>query len=527
VPRILLLVVVLAACASPRPRPPEAPPRGPVTVAIVVDQFAAWVAEERLPLLPETGGFARLRREGTWMQRVRYAHALTDTATGHAALYTGAPPRESGIWTNERIADDGKHVSLFLDPDISTIAPDGPRGPGSSPRPLKRPTLADRLVAARPEAMVISVSLKDRAAIIGAGRRPTAALWFDRGLDTFVTSSAYAPRFPGWAVPIAGHDALVARRARAWQPLDPAWIEAHAGRPDDAPGEGDLGGYGTTFPHDTRNSKDPAKAFRSSPFADEVVLDLALAAVEELHNQPVPLFLAVSLSANDYVGHLFGPESREAWDELYRLDAALGRFFAALDKRYGERGWSVVLTADHGVSRSAKVRIIQGELGERLDRVAVAEFGEGPWVAGVVDPYVELTRKARELPREKLDALMELLRRALEAEPGVLGARDTRFPPASCPPLEDESVDALICRSQPPFAVAAIYVVLGNDGFWDPDLVVGTGGNHGSVRDEDRTVPLFVRAPGRVAGGRVVTEPQSYLEFGEWVSRLLGLPDAR
>src|SRR5262245_29078282 len=41
-------------------------PHAPFAIAFVVDQLSAWVAEERFPLLPETGGFARLRREGTW-----------------------------------------------------------------------------------------------------------------------------------------------------------------------------------------------------------------------------------------------------------------------------------------------------------------------------------------------------------------------------------------------------------------------------------------------------------------------------
>ena len=75
---------------------PAAPAKMPhVVVSIVVDQFAAWIAHERLPELPSDGGFARLRREGTWVEQLRYAHAVTDTAPGHAALYTGATPSVS------------------------------------------------------------------------------------------------------------------------------------------------------------------------------------------------------------------------------------------------------------------------------------------------------------------------------------------------------------------------------------------------------------------------------------------------
>ncbi|MEM9696239.1 MAG: hypothetical protein AAGA56_27080, partial [Myxococcota bacterium] len=77
----LLASVALTGCAPPAspPGPVEMPPStGPavappseektppaVVVAMVVDQLAGWIAEERLPQLPREGGFARLVREGT------------------------------------------------------------------------------------------------------------------------------------------------------------------------------------------------------------------------------------------------------------------------------------------------------------------------------------------------------------------------------------------------------------------------------------------------------------------------------
>src|SRR5438270_499974 len=74
-------VIALDAGRSPPAAPPAAPPRSwPVVVSIVVDQEAAWIADERWPLLPADGGFARLRREGTYARDMRYAHAATDTA---------------------------------------------------------------------------------------------------------------------------------------------------------------------------------------------------------------------------------------------------------------------------------------------------------------------------------------------------------------------------------------------------------------------------------------------------------------
>src|SRR5258707_14738496 len=60
-------------------------------------------------------------------------------------------------------------------------------------------------------------------------------------------------------------------------------------------------------------------------------------------------FLAVGYSSVDYVGHEFGPRSREIQDILVRLDKDLGNLFAHLDEKIGRGNYVVALSADHGV----------------------------------------------------------------------------------------------------------------------------------------------------------------------------------
>jgi arylsulfatase A-like enzyme len=61
-------------------------------------------------------------------------------------------------------------------------------------------------------------------------------------------------------------------------------------------------------------------------------------------------YLGVSYSSVDYVGHIFGPHSREIQDVLARLDKDLAELFAHLDKKVGRGNYVVALTADHGVA---------------------------------------------------------------------------------------------------------------------------------------------------------------------------------
>lgn len=534
----LLLLLNRATAAAP-------PARAPVVVTLVIDQLGAWIADERWPLLPASGGFARLRREGT-SATIVYDYAVSDTAPGHATLLTGASPRTSGIYANEVIDEaTRRRVSILRDPATRAIASDGPRDlPSSSLAALKVPTLADALRRAHPRATIVSLSLKDRAALFGGGRAPTATIWFDAGLGRFVTGTAFASTFPSWALAHAGPDVVRAQLAKVWTPLDPAFVAAHARTPDAQDGEGDLDGIGVTFPHALARATDPAHALRATPFADELLLQLALDAVDAAPPAQ-PMLLALSLSSNDYIGHTWGPDSWEAWDELTRLDLVLGRFFAALDERFGARGWSLLLAADHGVTtmpeaitrarpwceRSAPDRwqrpcgsagrILPDELADELRVVARRALGDGDWIAGVADPYVHLTDAARALDADHRRRLHDALTVAIAAMPGVALVVDARTPPARCP--ADTGVAATICRGLVAGAPGELYVALKPGWFFDPDYVVGKGTSHGSPYLYDRAVPFVVRAPGRVAAGGVLAAPLPASSFAATAAHLLGV----
>ena len=325
---------------------PQAP--AALTVALVVDQFASWLARDRLAQLSATGGFARLRNEGTWYQDVRFAHAVTDTAPGHASLYSGKVPREHGIVANE-IWVDGHATAIVTDATTRTLAAEGQRPEVSaSVAAIDTDVVADRFKARVPKAKVYSFSLKDRGAIFGGGRHPDLDLWYDAKLGQFVSSTAFARRLPDWVMPALGQEAIKRRLDQIWMPMGPVEHEFAPFTRDDQPGESDFALYGATFPHQPSHSSQPFAAFRANPDADKVLLELGLLAIDNSPSDS-PMLLAISLSANDYIGHLFGPDSWEAKDELVRLDASLSWFFSELDRRRGPGNWSAILSADHGV----------------------------------------------------------------------------------------------------------------------------------------------------------------------------------
>jgi hypothetical protein len=560
VKRALAISLLVAGCAShapggsggnatppvPTKTPPPAVKPAPIVLALVVDQLAAWMAAERFSELPKTGGFARLLREGTYARDMRYAHAVTETSPGHAALFTGAAPYRSGIYANESVSEHSGHrQSALRDAHVKTITSDGlEHGGGIALNGIATDTVADVLRAHEPHANIVALSLKDRGAVFAGGKHPDAVIWYERDRDAFVTSTAFSPKFPSWAR-FMDDDALAALRKDPWTLLDPAFVASHAKQPDAQPGESEIFGFGSTFPHSFSSCRFPPIAFRASPRGDDALFALASAAIEA-RDIAQPMMLALSLSSYDYIGHFFGPDSWEAWDELLRLDRSLGEFFALLDRKVGADSWSAVLSGDHGgpplpeAPDAARPWCAKGEdsdfwqrpcrhagrifpdaLRDALEQAADKALGRGEWILGVASPYVFYTHSAAELPADRRKKLDEAVTKALLAQPEI----DRVYPPAiaPCPPESDESIDALACRSLWPANNDALFIVEKKGSFVDTDYDLGRGMSHGGPYLFDRSVPLLVRAPSRAPAGVVINEPISFAAYTRALSAMLGL----
>lgn len=339
-----------------------APQRPSLVVIMAVDGLST---EQLLKYRPwYVSGLKRLLDEGFIETKDRYRHINTETGPGHASLGTGAPPRVSGIVSNNWLEPDAvtgvlKSVyctdSLELDPATSRPIPSADR--------LMVDSLGDRLVASSPTSRVISFSAKDRGAILMAGRnKKHAAYWLDRGALKFTTSRAFDPPADIGALVQAfntsrmGAMNLGARFGSEWTPLGPP--ENAAQLPQPAPNrtfhDFQVPVTGLFFPH--RFAASPrglGEAYYTSPVSDELVADLATLAIRDegirLGRRGVPDLLAVSFSAHDVVSHNYGNESEETLDVLRRLDAQVARVLNALDQVVGGQ-YLLGFSADHGFS---------------------------------------------------------------------------------------------------------------------------------------------------------------------------------
>jgi len=336
------------------PKALQAPAKPKLVVLLVVDQMRGDYVDKFLGQW--TGGLKRLVEEGAWFRDAAYPYAATETCVGHSTISTGAFPSTHGMvanaWWDRK---EQKMVTCTLDPDPSAknIGYVGatPKGADTAWR-MGVPSFAEELkFQTNGATRIVTFSLKARAAITMAGHKADAATWFDGG--AWVTSSPYGMQ-PFIEEQAKSHPAK-ADFGKTWVlslPESAYWYgeKALGAVPPD--------GWDLTFPHPLRGKTgvgEPDSAYyeqwASSPYADTALTELAEKAVDalKLGNSNGTDFLAVSYSSVDYVGHEFGPRSREIQDILVRLDKDLGNLFAHLDQKIGRGNYVVALSADHGV----------------------------------------------------------------------------------------------------------------------------------------------------------------------------------
>jgi predicted AlkP superfamily pyrophosphatase or phosphodiesterase len=375
-----------------------------LVVAILVDQLR-YDYLERFHDQFTDGGFRLLTDEGVFMTFARYNYCPTITAPGHASAFSGSPPAMHGIIANEWF-DKRTRKAMYCCGDSTVTGVGTNTAAGKmSPRNFIGANFADQL-RLHYGSKVVGISIKDRGAILPAGKKPAGAYWFEPASGNFVTSNYYRAELPEWVRAFNDRKLPAGYLDQKWDRL---LEEKRYEREDTLPGEGTLAGEKTpTFPHLIVRPKPapvtkpaaeedvppaagaapaevktvaPAPApFKETyenilptPFSNQLLAEFARAAIEGEHlgEGVSPDLLTISFSGIDACGHRFGPYSQEVQDITLRLDRQLAELFSYLDKKFGLANVTFVLTADHGVMPTPEFATQQGFDGQRVDEVAL------------------------------------------------------------------------------------------------------------------------------------------------------------
>lgn len=248
------------------------------------------------------GGFKRLINEGFSCDNNMINYLPTVTAIGHTSTYTGATPAIHGIAGNN-FQIDGKDVYCCKDTTVESVGSKNDAG-RMSPCNLLSTTIGDQIrLATDFNSKVIGVALKDRAAILPAGRSANAAYWYDTKAGKFVTSTYYMPQLP-------------------------KWVNKFNGKIKIKPGT------------------DP----KMLPEGATMTFDLAEATVknEQLGKGKYTDMICVSISSTDAMSHKYGTRGEDNKAVYMATDKGLAHFLSFLDKEVGKGQYLLFLTADHG-----------------------------------------------------------------------------------------------------------------------------------------------------------------------------------
>lgn len=478
-----LIAAPLYSIQAQRSGAPDAaavPPR--LVVLIAVDQLRADYLDRYASQL--TGGLARIRAHAAYFANGRQDHAITETAPGHATMLSGREPVHTGIVTNGRgVPDDSA-------PLIGTT------GPGASPRRFRGTTLVDWLMARDPSIRVLSVSRKDRGAILPIGRARAAVFWFAGG--RFTTSRYYADTLPAWVRDFDANMHLARLAGTDWTLLRPA---ADYGEPDSVPVE--HGGTDYTFPHVLPDSAGIARGIEAYPVMDSITLAFAVRGVRALGlgkahtasmHARMPDVLSISLSTTDAVGHAYGPDSREIHDQVLRLDRWLSSFLDSLASQVPPERMLLVLTADHGVSSFPELAVARTGRGGRvwladIAREAAAALEERyhsnfgvAFDEGLVLADVQAMR-ARGV---NVDSVEDALAAAAAARAGVARV----FTPRTLAAAADTDAAAVRWRRTLPPDLGWLLCAVPKAGFlWSNG---GLRAEHGTPNADDLAVPIAI-----------------------------------
>jgi hypothetical protein len=397
-----------------------------LVVGIVVDQMCYEYLYRYYDKFSNEG-FRKLMEKGTNCRNTHYNYVPTFTGPGHASIYTGTTPNNHGIVANEWYDRESKSVINCVDDinvtPIGTTSSDGL----CSPKNLKTNTISDQLKLTYSSSKVISMSIKDRGAILPGGHLSDGSYWYDYETGKFISSSFFMSALPSWVNEFNNTKFVEQNIQKVWETLYPIATYTESG-PDDSPYEQKLGDkQAATFPYDLKELSafiNPNSLFTITPFSNSVLTDFAIKAISEesLGDDDNTDMLCVSYSTPDIAGHSFGPYSIEIEDMYLRLDLEIARLIKELESQVGKKNFVLFLTADHAVVPVPQYLIDQNLPGgyffmdtvlSDLRSEAILKFGFAPIITEE-NLSIYLDKENIELAEQDVNEIAHFIKKELE-----------------------------------------------------------------------------------------------------------------
>ena len=203
-----------------------------------------------------------------------------------------------------------------------------------------------------------------------------------------------------------------------------------------------------------------------------------------------PNLTLVNVQSPDYIGHRFGPESKEMKTCLKRVDKALGKLYNKMEKSGMLENTTLIIVADHGMTESDKAI--------NLNILTMMNFPEAVAAIDGRTGYIWLNG-ANEADVVSFFADME----------GVAAVFSSRSDIAAKRGVYSEDGPDLILETEPGYV------------FLPEPMIDEYHGQHGSYNDSDMIIPMVMVGGGIPAGAGI--EATDLRAIAPLVCQLLGI----
>lgn len=393
------------------------PEKPKLVVNIVIEQMRYDLLQRYWPKFT-TEGFKKLVNEGTLCKNAFYDYLITESAPGYATIATGTTPSNHGI-VSDYWYDRLKNKKQYCVED-KTLATTLPHFDNHkySPHLLIGSSLGDEMrMSNYKQSKVISISLKNYAAVLTSGHLANQAYWFDDKTAFWTSSAFYVDSLNDWVNDFNEKKIIDIYLSRQWNTLLPIEQYEESLSDNNSYEEGFLNNQ-QTFPYDLAALSQVygKKIIKYTPYGNTYTKDFSIAAIvnEKLGKDDYTDLLTIGFSTTSYINELFGIRSVELEDIYLRLDKDIAHFLHFLDDFVGRENVLVVLTSDRGAADNQKyyeeIGMPTGKFNSDkaisvLESYLKAIYGRANWVKGYYDRQIYLNQLLIESSKIPLDEI--------------------------------------------------------------------------------------------------------------------------
>lgn len=377
-------------------------------------------------------GFKRVMNGGAYYTDAYYDFSQCTTSATLATIATGANPSEHGVigesWWSYT---DGSYKSLIT--DIKSHPVPFSTGSGSySAKQLFTPTMGDMLMESNPESKQFTIAIDPLSAIVLNGKHGTP-IWAETNRTYWTTASSFAYSIPTWLDEYNRRDTNDKYILSRWTPIYKAEMYKNS---EVAVMEGINNKHTQLLSDIDLNLGDSKYGHMCyTPAGNTMLLKLASAIIrnEGLGIDENTDILNICLDSSRYIAEIYGPESMEYEDMLYRLDKDINELLSEL---YGyaqdNSHIMVVITAAHGSSPSYNPvdkpehdRFNTNQMEVLVNAYLSARYGSDSYILGYDNKAIYLNHKVIIDHDLTIDAIRDEVAVFLLQMRGIITARSS------------------------------------------------------------------------------------------------------